>query len=153
MGFQEGQAGGVSSPTEWLPAPDECENLVESTCSRLPNAPETPADPDSAKPATECRPALQVALQLQELLDTGVVNSRADLARRRGLSRARVTQMLSILELPQAVLAHLSGLPPPEQAKYTERRLRAITGLADPLSRLSAFEELRDAVEGVRLAH
>jgi hypothetical protein len=50
-----------------------------------------------------------------------------------------VTQMLSILELSQAALAHLLSLAPSEQAKHTERRLRAIIGLADGRSRLSAF--------------
>jgi hypothetical protein len=55
--------------------------------------------------------------------------------------------MLSILELSQAALAHLLSLAPSEQAKHTERRLRAIIGLADGRSRLSAFAELRQVAE------
>ncbi len=49
--------------------------------------------------------------------------SRADLARRTGVSRARVTQVLKILDLDPAVLAYLDRNPDP---RITERALRAL---------------------------
>jgi hypothetical protein len=51
------------------------------------------------KPAVSC--ATDLALEFQRLLDERVVNSRAEIARRHGLSRARVTQVLNLLGLPQ----------------------------------------------------
>jgi ParB-like chromosome segregation protein Spo0J len=45
------------------------------------------------------------ALEWQRQLDAGEVASRADIARREGLSRARVTQIMRALALTTAVLA------------------------------------------------
>lgn len=71
------------------------------------------------------------------------------LARHCGLTRARVTQLLKVLDLPPSVVTYLSELPEPEQAMYAERRPRPVTDLRDSGSRLHAFERLREAVEGV----
>ena len=46
---------------------------------------------------------LEVAQSLQDMLDAGVVNSRAELAPRMGVSRARVTQLLNLLGLCTAL--------------------------------------------------
>jgi len=45
---------------------------------------------------------MRLALQYQELLDSGVVETRADLARHIGVSRARVTQVLNRLKSSSA---------------------------------------------------
>ena len=50
---------------------------------------------ESAKPK---RDRFRLALQYQEILDSGVVETRADLARHLGVSRARVTQVLHRLK-------------------------------------------------------
>lgn len=44
---------------------------------------------------------LDRAEAFQDLLDRGVVNNRAELARLHGISRARVTQLMALLKLPQ----------------------------------------------------
>jgi hypothetical protein len=60
-------------------------------------------NPISAVPRPKCEPKQQrydrmkLALHYQSLLDSGTVKTRAELARRLGVSRARVTQVLKRL--------------------------------------------------------
>jgi hypothetical protein len=75
---------------------------------------------------------LAQAEEFQRLLDTGVVESRADLARRFHLSRARVTQILNLLRLDRALLVRLRALPAGTPgSEISERRLRKL--LRDPV--------------------
>jgi CRP-like cAMP-binding protein len=53
------------------------------------------AESESAKPK---RDRLRMARQYQLILDSGVVKTRAELARFLGVSRARVTQVLNRLK-------------------------------------------------------
>ena len=82
---------------------------------------------------------LEVAQSLQDMLDAGVVNSRADLARRLGVSRARVTQLLNLLELHDEIRREILGLPAERQRCFTERRLRAIVALPSAEEQAKAF--------------
>jgi hypothetical protein len=67
------------------------------------------------------------AREWQEALDRGEVSSRAELARRLGVSRARVTQVLGLLRLPPKVLRKIEALGDPlESPVVTERQLRPI---------------------------
>jgi hypothetical protein len=68
-------------------------------------------------------------------LDEGVVNSRADLARRFGMSRARVTQMLNLLRLPAAVLSLLADSG---GAVWSERQLRDVLHLPSDREQIAA---------------
>ncbi len=57
--------------------------------------------PPSAPPVPVCRPArvavmLALAHKIQDAIDRGVVRDRADAARRLGLTRARMTQLLNL---------------------------------------------------------
>jgi len=64
-----------------------------------------------------------VALELaEELKHDGI--SRAELARRHGLSRARVTQWLSLMELPRIEIERVLAM-----GDYWERRLVTERGL------------------------
>lgn len=70
-----------------------------------------------------------LAREWQALLAEPGCSSRADLARRLGVTRARVTQVLQLLDLAPAVVDALAALgealPRPV---LTERRLRALLG-------------------------
>ncbi len=70
-----------------------------------------------------------MALEFQNLLDTGVVNNQADLAKRYGISRARVTQYLNLLKLPDEIIDFLKANSGHEPILhfFTERRLRELT--------------------------
>jgi hypothetical protein len=53
-----------------------------------------------------------------------VVNNRAEIAHRYDLSRARVTQIMNLLKLPDAIKKQILELPEPERHKFCERKLR-----------------------------
>ncbi len=61
------------------------------------------------------------------MLDRGEVSSRAQLARRLGVSRARVTQVLGLLTLSPEVLRRIRALGDPLKGPVvTERQLRSL---------------------------
>ena len=64
--------------------------------------------------------ALQKALGWQKLMEQESI-SRAEISRREGLSRARVTQLMSLLKLPEKVQQGLLA-DAPEYAGWTVRR-------------------------------
>lgn len=71
------------------------------------------------------------------MLDESECGSRADLARKLGVSRARVTQVLGLLDLAPPVLEAVVGLGDPLPAPVvTERSLR-------PLLKVPAEEQGR----------
>ncbi len=76
------------------------------------------------------------------MLDSGEVASQADLARREGLSRPRVTQILNLLklapEIQQAVLELPVGTP---ERLVTERKLRDLSSLHKD-RQVAAFQEM-----------
>ena len=64
------------------------------------------------------------------MLSAGECASRADLARKLGRSRARVTQVLGLLELTPEVVEALAALGDPlPKPIVTERGLRSLLGL------------------------
>ncbi|MCK6529725.1 hypothetical protein L6R50_19940 [Myxococcota bacterium] len=68
------------------------------------------------------------------MLDSSEATSRAEIARREGLTRARVTQIMNLLRLPPEVLAKLEGGEVSAQAmgerKAREMVRRRAQGLA-----------------------
>jgi hypothetical protein len=74
---------------------------------------------------SQYRNPIFLAREWQKGLSEGKYSSRADLSRKMGVSRARVTQILILLKLPQDVIETLKGKgdPLPKQT-VTERRLR-----------------------------
>jgi hypothetical protein len=75
--------------------------------------------------------SLALAEEFRRQLDAGGVN-QSGLARRHGLTRARVTQVLNLLELHPAILHFLCAMRPGPHARlFTERRVRPLLPL-DP---------------------
>ena len=89
-----------------------------------------------------------LAYEFQELLEAGVVNNRAEIALRYGLSRARVTQIMKLLELPESAQEYVMALPDAERRKFPGRRLRGIVALKSGEAQLDQFERLRQEVQG-----
>jgi DNA repair protein RadC len=59
------------------------------------------------------------------MIDSGKVKNQAELARTKGISRARVTQILRLLKLNSFILQELEKLGDPLKSKIiTERMLR-----------------------------
>jgi hypothetical protein len=109
-------------------------------------APEGPQCLVPVKKESSGFPTLQLAHEFQHLLDVGVVNTRADIARRYGMSWARVSQAMSLLKLPRSVRDHIASLPLTEQRRYTERRLREIVAAPTEEMQLEGFAKLRGAL-------
>ena len=69
--------------------------------------------------------ALRRARDYQRRIATGAAKDRADLARQLGFSRARVTQVLYLMELAPEIQRWVEGLAPTsERPPVTERQLR-----------------------------
>lgn len=66
------------------------------------------------------------------MIDEGEVSSRAELARHLGVSRARVTQVLQLLEMDPSVIDAIVQLGDPMSERIvSERSLRQLVGTAD----------------------
>jgi hypothetical protein len=69
-----------------------------------------------------------LAREWQGALDRGEYASQADLAREKGISRARVTQILNLLKLDPEVLDMVVKLGDPVlSGSVTERKLRGLS--------------------------
>ena len=86
---------------------------------------------------------LAQAEDFQRELSAGIVNHRVELARRHGLTRARVTQLMNLLKLHPLVLAFVRSLPPGTPPRLiTERKLRSLTRIPREHQIDAAFELL-----------
>lgn len=103
--------------------------------------------PEAEKKPPKIVSLIERAEEFRRLLDSGQVRNQAELARTFGLTRARVTQLLQLLDLHPDILAYARGLPPGTPTKFvTERGLR-------PLLKLKPEQQLRQArrlVQGYR---
>jgi hypothetical protein len=82
------------------------------------------------RPPKARRNPIFLAREWQDALESGAVPSRADLARKLGVSRARVTQVLRLLEMAPEVLDSVEAMGDPIFSTIVaERKLRAIVKL------------------------
>ena len=86
---------------------------------------------------------IEIALQYAEVLQDPSVTSKAEVARRCGVSRARVCQMLKLLELDESIL---ESLKKDDINGYIynigERCLRPIAAVHDRNQQVRMFDEL-----------
>jgi hypothetical protein len=72
-----------------------------------------------------------LAHEWQQALGSGEHGTQADFARKHGISRARVTQVLHLLNLPPDALNAIAALGDPLPSPIlTERRLRSVMNLS-----------------------
>ncbi|MFC1554516.1 winged helix-turn-helix transcriptional regulator [candidate division KSB1 bacterium] len=74
--------------------------------------------------------------------------TRSELAERQGISRARVTQMMNILNLPNEILSTIECFKNNNNMRsfWTERRLRPLTQIQDVENCLEKFHQLSEGV-------
>jgi hypothetical protein len=91
---------------------------------------------------TRIHPYQQACLWRQEMdRDSGI--TRARIAVREGISRARVTQLMNLLELPEEIQEGLKHpLVPLEVSSLSERSLRQIVACGDRELQLRRWQEL-----------
>ncbi|MBW2087122.1 MAG: hypothetical protein JRI54_14025 [Deltaproteobacteria bacterium] len=83
------------------------------------------------------------ARKWQHLLDTGQVASQAAIARLEGITRGRVTQIMSLLLLAPEIQQHILNMPrTANRPVITERALRHITQLENYQAQKQGFENL-----------
>ena len=76
------------------------------------------------EPQTLLHP-IHLALEIRTLLDTGTVNTYKEVGEKFGISKARVCQLLKLLELPSEVQKFLLELRDPTQInKFGEHKFR-----------------------------
>ena len=86
---------------------------------------------------------LRQAIAWRALLKSGEVATQAALARREGLTRARVTQILGLLRLAPAIQHHILAMPTTVgRPTISERVLRSITMFDDQQQQLHAFADI-----------
>jgi hypothetical protein len=99
---------------------------VVSAVSRPRQAPKPPREPRTPRVVELFRKAIE----WQSLIERGEVTNKAELARREGITRARVTQVMGMLHLAPKIQAHVLGLPAAiHRPAITERALRPIAQL------------------------
>jgi hypothetical protein len=86
---------------------------------------------------------LRKAIEWQALLASGEAPNQAAIARREGITRARVTQVMGMLRLAPEIQQHVLSLPDMvRRPAITERALRPIAQLDSPKEQLQAFQVL-----------
>ena len=71
------------------------------------------------------------------------VKTQADLAREMGVSRVRITQVMSLLRLAPEVQERLLGLGDQQTIRFfRERRLRPLAQIEDPAQQVQEFQKL-----------
>jgi hypothetical protein len=126
--------GNVGTLTRRVPAERVISALPPKDRNRKP--PKTPRTPRVIE-------LLRKALEWQALLQSGQVHNQAEIARREGITRARVTQVMSLLRLPPEIQQHILALPDMvRRPAITERALRPIAQIADHGEQASLFEGL-----------
>ena len=107
--------------------------------SSVPSRPRKPPKPKSPRIVE----TLLKARQWRRQIDAGEVADQATIARRKGLSRARVTQVLMLLRLAPDIQEAILSLPQsPNPPRISEMALRPITRLQDPQGQMAAFEDV-----------
>lgn len=107
-------------------SPNRSEDRTFKVVFRFRHAAARPRTATRKPRKTYCNPIF-LALEWQQALERGEASSRAELARRQGVSRARVTQVLGLLTLPPKIVRKIRALGDPlESPAITERQLRPL---------------------------
>lgn len=88
---------------------------------------------------------LRKAIEWQTLLESGDIANQADIARREGITRARVTQVMGMLRLAPDIQEHILCLSKvPRRPPISERMLRPIETITDSRDPFREFHTLLD---------
>ncbi len=94
-------------------------------------------------PKTRKSSPIEIALKFAEVLREPSVVSKAQVARRFGVNRTRVCQVLKLIQLDESILKFLKSIANTEETNYfTERRLRPIAAVVDRNQQVRMFNEL-----------
>ena len=116
--------------------------LADRVVSAVPPRRTTPTRPKGPK-TPRIVELLRKAIEWQALLESGEATSQAEVARREGLTRARVTQVMDLLRLAPEIQQHILSMPDMVgRPSITERALRRVTRLEQLGAQRQAFQQL-----------
>jgi len=84
----------------------------------------------------------QKAAEWRRQLDAGEVANQAEIARREGLTRARVTQIMDLMRLSPEIREQLTTGASALENRVTEHRIRRITRLKNAAEQVDAFKHI-----------
>jgi transcriptional regulator with XRE-family HTH domain len=100
------------------------------------------------KKPTPAAVLLKKAEKYAEKLKKREVKSQAEIARKTGVNKARITQIMNLLKLAPEIQDYLKNLTDWSQIQYfTEKRLRPITKTKDHQEQIRKFEEIKRRME------
>jgi len=86
---------------------------------------------------------MRKAIEWRGLLDVREVSNQAEIARREGLTRARVTQVLGLLRLAPEIQEHILAMPETvRRPVISERALRPISQIENAGKQVDEFQRL-----------
>jgi hypothetical protein len=84
---------------------------------------------------------LRKAIEWQALLESGKIANQTDIARREGITRARVTQVMGMLRLAPEIQEHVLSMPDAaSRTLISERMLRPIGTIKDNCDQIREFQ-------------
>lgn len=128
--FQTGIVGALKRRV----APDQTVNALSAKARnrKPPKAPHTPKVVELLRTAQEWR----------RQLDVGDVTNQAEIARREGITRARVTQVMGLLRLAPEIQEQILNLPKSvERTPITERALRPLAIIESSNEQITSFKD------------
>jgi hypothetical protein len=115
---------------------------ADRVVSALPERRGTPKPPRKPKTPRVVE-LLRMATEWQRQLDAGDVETQATIARREGITRARVTQIMALLRLAPEIREHILNMPDAVgRPAISERALRAVVKLRNPAKQRTRLREL-----------
>lgn len=117
--------------------------LPDKVVSAVPRLRGTPKPPKSQR-TPKVVELLRKAIEWKTLLETGRIATQADIARQEGVTRARVTQIMGMLQLAPEIREHILSLPDDaHRPPITERILRPIETIINHRDQLREFRRSR----------
>ena len=91
---------------------------------------------------------LMEARRYRNLLNDPLINNQSDIARDLGITRARVSQIMSLLKLAPEIQKTLLGFKDPKMIRFfSEYRLRPLLNINNPNQQLKEFKKIMNEVQ------
>ena len=81
-----------------------------------------------------------LAYQIEEAVREGRARDYAEVAKQTGLTRARVSQIMRLLNLPAALIEKLLLADPKQWPRLTERQLRPLVASSSSIEKIEEWE-------------
>jgi hypothetical protein len=91
---------------------------------------------------------LMEARRYRNLLNDPLINNQSDIARDLGITRARVSQVISLLKLAPEIQKTLLGFKNQKMIRFfSEYRLRPLLSIMDPSKQIKEFNKMKRKIQ------